>query len=473
MKTRTGLRHLMTGMTLIIFLIGCGIVHSQQKAQAQDIDPQKKAALDDAMRNGLLTQQEYNAKLQALKAATAPARPAASTPARPAAPGIDPSRMAAGRADDGRSTPKGMQTAFIHDPVLDQDAFGVRFPAKWHFQGTILQGTQCSSIPFPVFRAFSPDGLTVLEGLPRFDWGWGGLWRYATDQGDCLPLKEAMSAKDSLKYISAMLNVEYIGEEPVPQYMVDAGNANLKQLSDAYAPLWRNSGSQPPVQTEQMARATVRYRNGSFTMKGLLHATVDCSQVYYTSVVPGAPPEVSNSCWALVGYIHAPEAQYQAAITLLDQAGGFDIPEFFSAWMANSNQKAQAVIAGIRIEGDRALAANAAQFEHTQKVRQQMHEEFMSTMQRGTTLSMNRANEIANRNHTIASDWVDYSLDQQTVRDPNTGQINKVSSAYTYTWIDSSGTVSYQTLYPDANPNGVLQGNWTRQQQVHGDGTNK
>ena len=420
MKTRTGLRHLMTGMTLIIFLIGCGIVHSQQKAQAQDIDPQKKAALDDAMRNGLLTQQEYNAKLQALKAATAPARPAASTPARPAAPGIDPSRMASGGADGNRPTPKGMQTAFVHDPVLDQDAFGVWFPAKWHFQGTLLQGTQCSSIPFPVFRAFSPDGLTVLEGLPRFDWGWGGLWRYATDQGDCLPLKEAMSAKDFLKYISAMLNVEYIGEEPVPQYMVDAGNANIKQLSDAYAPLWRNSGSQPPVQTEQMARATVRYRNGSFTMKGLLHATVDCSQVYYTSVVPGAPPEVSNSCMAQVGYIHAPEAQYQAAIALLDQAGGFGIPEWTSAWMANSNRQAQAVIDGIRIAGDRALAANAAQFEHTQKVRQQMHEEFMSTLQRGTTLSMNRANEIANRNHTITSDWVDYSLDQQTVRDPNT-----------------------------------------------------
>ena len=86
---------------------------------------------------------------------------------------------------------------------------------------------------------------------------------------------------------------------------------------------------------------------------------------------------------------------------------------------------------------------------------------------------MNRAAQIANSNHTIASDWVDYSLDQQTVRDPHTGQVTKVSSSNSYTWIDSSGKVSYQTNDVNANPNGTLQGNWTRQQQVHGDGTGK
>jgi hypothetical protein len=94
-------------------------------------------------------------------------------------------------------------------------------------------------------------------------------------------------------------------------------------------------------------------------------------------------------------------------------------------------------------------------------------------MQRGTDMSMNRAAQIANSNHTIAADWVDYALDQQTVRDPNTGQVSKVSSSYSYTWLDGSGTVSYQTADPNANPNGIYKGNWTRQQQVHGDGSDK
>jgi hypothetical protein len=118
-------------------------------------------------------------------------------------------------------------------------------------------------------------------------------------------------------------------------------------------------------------------------------------------------------------------------------------------------------------------ATSAQQFAHDQGVRQQMHEEFLSTVQRGTDMSMNQAAQIANSNHTIASDWVDYSLDQQTVRDPITGQMSKVSSAYSYTWVDSSGKNSYQTNLVNADPNGTLNGTWTRQQQVHGNGTNK
>jgi hypothetical protein len=55
--------------------------------------------------------------------------------------------------------------------------------------------------------------------------------------------------------------------------------------------------------------------------------------------------------------------------------------------------------------------------------------------------------------------------------DPSTGAVSKASSAYNYTWVD--GSTSYQTNDPNANPNGLLQGTWTKQQVVHGDGTPK
>jgi predicted double-glycine peptidase len=86
-------------------------------------------------------------------------------------------------------------------------------------------------------------------------------------------------------------------------------------------------------------------------------------------------------------------------------------------------------------------------------------------------MSMARTQANMNARSTSTSDWVDYALDQKTVADPNTGQVSKVSNSYTHTWVDSTGTVSYQTNDPNANPNGVLQGNWTEQQQVHGNGT--
>jgi len=92
-------------------------------------------------------------------------------------------------------------------------------------------------------------------------------------------------------------------------------------------------------------------------------------------------------------------------------------------------------------------------------------------MQRGTNMSMARTQENMNARSTATSDWVDYALDQKTVMDPNTGQVNKVSSSYSYTWVDSTGKAGYQTNDPNANPNGVLQGIWTKQQVVHGNGT--
>jgi hypothetical protein len=233
---------------------------------------------------------------------------------------------------------------------------------------------------------------------------------------------------------------------------------------------------QQPAETVQLARATVRYKNGSFTMKGLLAATVNCS----LSKVQGNPrmQTQNNSCHAEVHYEHAPEGQYDAAIALLDPhyTGAVELAPFTNAWIAGNNRQTQANLAQIRAQGAQYAAqgqARADQFAHSQAVRQHMHEEFLSTMQRGTTMSMNRSAQIANSNHTIASDWVDYSLDRQTVRDPNTGQTTKVDSSYSYTWLDSSGKVSYQTQDSWANPNGTGQGTWTRQQVVHGDGTGK
>jgi hypothetical protein len=117
------------------------------------------------------------------------------------------------------------------------------------------------------------------------------------------------------------------------------------------------------------------------------------------------------------------------------------------------------------------MQAQQQQFNHDQAVRQQMHEDFMATMQRGTDMSMARTQANMNARSTAASDWVDYALDQKTVRDPNTGQINKVTSSYNNTWVDSSGKTSYQTNDVNANPNGVLPGNWTKQTVVHGNGT--
>jgi hypothetical protein len=64
-------------------------------------------------------------------------------------------------------------------------------------------------------------------------------------------------------------------------------------------------------------------------------------------------------------------------------------------------------------------------------VQQQMHNEFMNTMQRGTDMSLQRTSDAMNARTTAASDWVDYALDRRTVMDTNTGQIYKTGNQIT------------------------------------------
>jgi len=65
---------------------------------------------------------------------------------------------------------------------------------------------------------------------------------------------------------------------------------------------------------------------------------------------------------------------------------------------------------------------------------------------------------------------VNYALGQQTVRDPNTGQLSNISNAQSYTWIDSTGKNAYQTNYSNDDPNGSIPGTWTLQTVTHGNG---
>jgi hypothetical protein len=371
---------------------------------------------------------------------------------------------------------KGMRGETIHDPGLNMDAFVVTIPADWHFQGAFFPGTGCSQIPFPVYRAYSPDGLTEVEGMPRLDWTWSNLpYAPKTTQAGCLPLKQPMSAAEFLKYVSATLEMEYVGEVPAPADIAEAQKKNIEQLNAMSA---RNAATmhvEPRTQTGQLAQAKVRYRNGTFPMEGLLSALVTCIH----SPIPDYQHQHHNystdSCSAQVHLLRAPEGKLEAASKLMDPhtTGSRPNPQWAQAYMAEQSRISQQMLKQQMDNSNAQMRRSHEQFMQSQAARQRQHEQFMATLQRGTDMSMHRAAQIANSNHTMASDWVDYALDQQTVRDPTTGQVNKVSSSYSYTWVDDSGKTSFQTNDVNANPNGYLKGNWSRQQQVHGDGTAK
>ena len=375
----------------------------------------------------------------------------------------------------------GTHKEFVTDPTLNNmNAFDVTIPSKWHFQGTLFQGGKCTSIPFGVWRATSPDGLSMAERMPALAWVWGtGPMIGFMPKNDCLPLKGPMSAQDFLKYLAATMNVEYVSDEPVPAELNEKAQKAVRDAAAIYAPQYAARNQQAPKNTRELARANVRYKNGTFTMKGRLDVLVDCTE----TVTPGVksilrgmadrPPSTVDKCTAGVRYITAPESQFAGVMRQWEMPGmgGHSEDAWQEAWVKRNTEQTQQMINQMWANSRAQMQAQQQQFNHDQAVRQQMHEDFMATMQRGTDMSMARTQQNMNARSTATSDWVDYALDRRTVADPNTGQITKVSSSYNNTWVDSTGKTSYQTNDPNANPNGVLQGTWTKQTVVHGDGT--
>jgi hypothetical protein len=368
--------------------------------------------------------------------------------------------------------PPGMRPEALDDPTLGMTAYEVFVPEKWHFVGQLIQGTSCAPIPFPVFRTISPDGLTVLERLPRMDWNWSDGPRQSTNNNDCIPLEEYESAQVFLKNVARMLGVEYVGENPIPEDVRSNIMENFERSKEANAARYRSAGMRPPEERKDFGQAIIRYTNGTFPMKGLLNADIYCSaHLGRPSIM--VPLRMNYNCTATVRYVRAPEDQFDAAVKMLQPAGASQLPQWTQAWNQRLNMQTQENLANIRRQGDAARAQSTAsyqQFQQSQATNQRLHEQFLSTLQRGTDMSMARNAADMQARSTATSNIVDYALNQQTVRDPGTGALNKVSSGLAYTWADGTGR-GFQTSDPNANPNGTLSGNWTRQQVVNGDGT--
>jgi hypothetical protein len=456
------------GFIAIFALLATPCAQGQQKSTLSSEDKQKLTALLDAYTSGVIGKADYDARVAEVKANAGKGK--SSTPAP--TPASAPASASAVSADE-TSGPR--QVKYITDPSFNgMNAVAVSIPAKWHFQGVLFQAGNCASIPYFVFRTSSPDGLSYVERLPALSWAWGSGPSAPKPNNDCLPLQGPLGAQDFLKYLASVMKVEYVADDPVPEELQEKVHKQAADMNAAEAGSFLKTAN-----TAELARAIVRYKNGTFDMKGLYAARVDCVE----NTIPGMksqlrgmadrPPTTTHHCTASVRYTVAPENRFAAIRKMWDapDLGGQALDAWQEAWVERNREQAQQVInASIRAT-NAAMQAQQQQFNHDQAVRQQMHEQFLATMQRGTDMSMARTQASMNARSTATSDWVDYALDQKTVMDPTTGQVNKVSSSYTHTWVDSTGTVSYQTNDPNANPNGVLQGSWTQQQQVHGDGS--
>ncbi|HEY1501646.1 MAG TPA: hypothetical protein VGF88_18880 [Acidobacteriaceae bacterium] len=368
-------------------------------------------------------------------AATSGANPSNSSSAPSAAP-------VASKVDLSQS----FQSESIVDPTLKMTAYDVKIPAGFKFQGMYVPGSSCESNPYPVFRAYSADGLMDFRELPRFDWSWNNT-PYPPPAGrNCLNIQQELSPQEFIKYLVGVLQVAYVSDQAPPAAQAATFQQTLANLNARGGGMHMEGG---------MAAAVVQYRNGSFTMEEQIGVTTLCGKNMMN--IPGKSWFAEN-CSAFVTLTRAPQGQLTALVNAIQaQKGGANANQ---QW---SNAYMQTVLNKMVAQNNAVMAARQAAFNQAQAIRAQEHQQFLAQMQAGTDRSMAAAAQVANTNHMMAQDWCDYALDQQTVA--GAGGTAKVSSAYSQTW--SNGSQYYQTNDPNVNPGP----GWTLQTKVHGDGT--
>lgn len=365
-----------------------------------------------------------------------------------------------------------LKTADIIDPAYGIKAFTITIPATWKFQGTVMPGPECSLIPYPVFRAYSPDGLSEMRLMPVFNWTFHPNMRNFHAPAGCLDFGRTLTAQEFLDHyeeMAAVNGMHVVGPMPIaPAYQrrVDGVAQNMNHIS----PDIRGSA--------EAAAVRVEIRNGTFVIEERLRVYVDC-RVNTGRGLPG------GGCSAHVDVVRAPKGKLDALVELVDAHDLVRTPHE-DAWiqrvqqtLAADGQRRMAQLTAQEQAGSAMLNRLAAQAQASSAMLKKQSDDFMATSQRNHEAfmaqqessfhsSMNNANAAMNARSTASSDWVDYALDQQTVT--GSGGTVKISSAYTQTWSNGQNQW-YQTNDPNADPNGVLAGNWTKDTKVHGNGT--
>jgi hypothetical protein len=313
----------------------------------------------------------------------------------------------------------------------------------------------------PVFRAYSPDGLTEMRLLPAFNWTFHPSMRNFRPVNGCLPYSGRISAEDFLKRYEEMIadhGLHVVGP-------MDTGAAYRQRVAAVAQNMSRIA---PNIQgSADSAAVRVETVNGTFIIEQRLRAYVECR------IARSGPDTNGGGCSAHVDVERAPKGKLDALCAIVDAQDLVRTPHD-DAWI----QRVQQSLAQRAREDQQRLtrqeqagqAMLKKQFDDFMATSQRNHEAFMAQQESSFRSSMNNANAAMNARTTAASDWVDYALDQQTVVGP--GGVVKVSNAYSHTWSSTVGnqTQWFQTNDPNANPNGVLSGNWTEDTRVHGNG---
>jgi len=438
------MRELRAAMVFAILTVACGSIACGQSSNAQklasldealkagvitqdeydakaaqlkgggQVDPAKKAALDEAFKSGVLSQQEYDAKIAALKGSA------------PSAPAGSPSSTAA--TSDGGSK-GGKKTYGVVDTVMGMGAFKVTVPADWTFDGAVLRSSCGDGLPKLVYRAFSADKLTGAQLMPQADWYSAADERAYKMSGikPCNLHAPARAADVAAKIATDLRSGAQVVALPPPTPQM---TENLQKLKDSAAEQLAAANAKYPPAFQMKweydsQRVQLRYDFEGHPVEEMLVVFLNTNDSP-VSVIGSGPngiikPEVARLIHTVVSVsgVRAPAGKLEATLAAVNKDISVEmVKDWDDAMIALINENGRKANAMIQANGQAALE-RGRQFGEQMQAR---NDQFHAWQQQQGEHSRAQFAEDMRQKDARSANFLDYVKDQTYYLNPSTGQ---------------------------------------------------
>jgi hypothetical protein len=403
-----------------------------------DGQQQKIDALNDAYKNGLMTREEYDAKLRALSGGA----------------------PAPGRVNITRRT----RVVEIPDPAWGLIAARFEIPEDWSFDGILIRDEGCDLTPSLAWRITSPDGLYGAQFMPAFGSHWStNLHTLDIYQRFHCKIMEPLSPEEFLQYMVPLVR-------PNPTLGPFEPTEDAEQFQQAIENYNRRSyaafGSTPD--TGGAVRSRIQYAYRGQTMEEIVDVH---QQTFKTRTgLPRGPAYFNWATRADVKTMRAPKGQLDEVRRILGPmlaaAGNFTPEENqrFTQQLQNDSALARAALQRQADATRDMLQRNADAFRVAQD---RNHAIFMQGQQDRFNVGQEQFAAHREAMDRSALAYTLYAGDNQLVRNPQTGAVSTVTNKYGTSAWQENGTNNILLQNPnDVNPNLYLRSTYTQLENV-------
>ena len=329
------------------------------------------------------------------------------------------------------------KTVEIKDPAWGITALTIEIPDNWSFEGVLLRDPYCGSVPTVAYRITSPDGLAGYQSMPAF------VSHYSDDkisiqgyQHFHCKIMQPMSPADWLQYLAPAVRPNPTLGKIEPTF--DA--AQIEQSLQQYH--WTGGG----------VHSRLEYAFHGVTVEENLRVVVSTGQIMT------ATRKQSWNTHVDVSGLRAPKGQLDSVMKQLGPM--IQTAAFTPDWIARQQRQMAA-------DNQAALAIIKRQGDQIRDMFKRNHDAFMHQQQQSFEHAQQADRDRQDAMHRSAVAWTLYAGDEQIVRNPQTGEVSRVTStAGRNVHQDQVSGAMVASDDPNFDPSYYVRGQWTQLENV-------